>query len=118
MATVQSRLFGQDHVPTNYTGTHFKVIGIISNLQQSVRSESSLMILLSHDLHKAAKVANNSLRLQALAAPARLSAATRVRPPFLGPTRNSNPQTLHMGLLGKKNNLALVNSRTLAFFKR
>lgn len=88
MATVQPRLFGQDHIPTNYTGPHFKVIGIISNLQQSVRSESSLKILLSHYLYKAAKAANNSLRLPALAATARLSAATRARPPFLGPTRN------------------------------
>lgn len=74
MAIVQSRLFGQDHVPTNYTGTRCKVIGIISNLQQSVRSGSSLKVLLSCYLYKAA---NNSLRL---AATTRLSAATRVRP--------------------------------------
>lgn len=102
MATVQSRLFGQDHIPTNYTGTHFKVIGIISNLQQSVRSESSLKIPLSHYLYKAAKAANNSLRLHTLAATARLSAATRVRPPLLGPIRNLNHQTLLTWLLGKK----------------
>lgn len=60
MVTVQSRVLGQDHVPTNYTGTHFKVIGIISNLQQSVRSESSLKISPSHYLHKATRAASNS----------------------------------------------------------
>lgn len=102
MATVQPRLFSQDHVPTNYTGTHFKVIGIISNLQQAVRSESSLKILLSHYLYKAAKVANNSLRLPAPAATARISAATRVRPPLLGPICNLKHQTLLIGLWGKK----------------
>lgn len=45
-------------------------MGIISHLQLSVRSESSLKNLLSHYLYKAAKAANNSLRLHALAATA------------------------------------------------
>ena len=94
MATAQSTLFSQDPVPTNYTGTHFKVIGIISNLQQPERSDSSLKILLSHYLYQAATAANNSFRLRALAATAHGSAAVRVWPPVLGPIRNLHHQTL------------------------
>lgn len=65
MAADQARLLSQAHIATNYTGTHLRVTGIIPDLQQPVRSGSSLTILLSHYLAKDAKAANNSIRLQA-----------------------------------------------------
>lgn len=109
MATDQARLLGQAHIPTNYTGTHLKGTEISSDLQQSVRSESSPKILLSHYLSEDAKADNNSLRLQTLACPSCQATLSwshwQLKP--------SDPACS----LSWEKPLALVNSRIFAVFK-
>lgn len=109
MATDQARLLGQAHTPTNYTGTHLKGTEISSDLQQSVRSESSPKILLSHYLSEDAKVANNSLRLQTLACPSCQATLSWSH-------WQLKPSDLACRLSWEKP-LALVNSRIFAVFK-